>query len=87
MLTAHGEIQRVGIAVHVQPSGHPEADVQLTEARAETVRQFLVAHGVPASELEPHGYGGSKPLESPRKKGAAAVNERVEFVIVDRLAK
>ncbi len=82
-LKVHLDIARVRIAVHVQPSRDAEADLELTVARAETVREFLVARGVAASRLEAKGFGGTKPLVRPRERGAEQVNERLELVVVD----
>ncbi len=49
--------KRFEIAGHTDASGSAEKNRQLSQARAEAVRSFLVAHGVPATRLEAKGYG------------------------------
>nr|HEX4318586.1 choice-of-anchor D domain-containing protein [Kofleriaceae bacterium] len=83
-MKAHKEIVKLRIGVHVQPTKDADKDLELTTKRAETVREFMLAKGVAAERLEVHGFGGTKPAEPPTKPGAAAINDRVEFVIVDR---
>ncbi len=40
--------------------------------------------GVAPERLEARGFGGTKPLVAPDKKGAAALNQRVELIILER---
>lgn len=49
--------KRFEIAGHTDASGNPEKNKALSQARAEAVKSFLVAHGVQASRLEAKGYG------------------------------
>jgi outer membrane protein OmpA-like peptidoglycan-associated protein len=49
--------RRFEIAGHTDASGSPERNQALSQARAEAVRRFLVAHGVQPARLEARGYG------------------------------
>jgi outer membrane protein OmpA-like peptidoglycan-associated protein len=49
--------KRFEIAGHTDASGSPERNRALSQARAEAVKMFLVAHGVPTARLEAKGYG------------------------------
>ncbi|HEX3475397.1 MAG TPA: choice-of-anchor D domain-containing protein [Kofleriaceae bacterium] len=83
-LRAHPEILRVRITVHVQPTSDPDADQARTDKRAQAVRDWLVQWGVAPTRLEVRGFGGTKPLVSPDQRGAAKLNDRIEFIILER---
>jgi outer membrane protein OmpA-like peptidoglycan-associated protein len=83
-LRAHPEVLKLRIGSHVQPTGNADRDLSITEKRAQSVRDWLVQWGIAASRLDAHGFGGSKPLMSPTSNGAAQINDRVDFVIIER---
>jgi hypothetical protein len=83
-LRAHPEILRVRITVHVQPTGDPDADQARTDKRAQAARDWLVHWGIAPARLEARGFGGTKPLVPPDQRGAAKLNERIEFIILER---
>jgi outer membrane protein OmpA-like peptidoglycan-associated protein len=74
-------------AAHVQVQGHtdnvgdPEANLTLSQQRAESVVQWLVAAGVGADRLEAKGYGDSRPLVPNLTPGNRARNRRVQFIV------
>jgi outer membrane protein OmpA-like peptidoglycan-associated protein len=84
VLQANAQIARLRIAVHVQASGDAGRDQALSARRAEALRDWLIRRGVAASRLDARGYGSSRPLVDPRSKSAAAVNTRVELIILER---
>ena len=47
---------------HTDATGGAEYNLQLSHRRAATVRQYLIARGVPARRLSPIGYGEYRPL-------------------------
>ncbi len=67
-------------------------NLNLSQARAQAVMAWLVAHGVSASRLIAHGYGNSVPLVNSRalrgaaRRAAEARNRRIEFVVVQPAA-
>ena len=83
-LRAHGDIVRVRVTAHVQPTSNPDADLALSEKRAEAVKDWLVQWGIAAARLEARGFGGTKPLVPADQKGSAMINERLEFIILER---
>jgi outer membrane protein OmpA-like peptidoglycan-associated protein/opacity protein-like surface antigen len=83
-LRAHPGILRLRITVHVQPTAKPEADLQLSELRAFAIREWLLKYGIDEKRLEPRGFGGEKPLVEPKSKNAAAINDRVELIVLER---
>jgi outer membrane protein OmpA-like peptidoglycan-associated protein len=76
----------VRIEGHTDDSGSSESNRELSQKRAEAVRDYLVAKGVDAARLEAVGYGEDKPLVEGTSDEARSKNRRVEFVIVDRAA-
>ncbi|HEX3759722.1 MAG TPA: OmpA family protein, partial [Kofleriaceae bacterium] len=83
-LRAHPEILRVRITVHVQPTGNPDADQARTDKRAQAVRDWLIQWGIVPTRLDARGFGGTKPLVPPDQRGAAKLNDRIEFIILER---
>jgi outer membrane protein OmpA-like peptidoglycan-associated protein len=76
-------------AAHVQVQGHtdnrgdPEANLALSQQRAEAVVQWLTQAGVGADRLEAKGYGDSRPLVPNLTPGNRARNRRVQFIVKD----
>ena len=72
---------RVRIEGHTDSTG-PEAYNQgLSERRANSVRSYLVSHGVDASRLTTVGYGESRPLADNGTREGRALNRRVELQV------
>ncbi len=67
---------RFEIAGHTDASGTVQRNQELSQARADAVKSFLVTQGVDGSRLEAKGYG-STDLADPGKPNAAT-NRRVE---------
>ncbi len=84
-LRANRDFIRVRIAVHVQPRN--SHDLELTQARAKAVRQWLIQWGIEPERLETKGFGSTRPLVPKNKRGAAKVNDRVEFIILEKKIK
>ncbi len=83
-LRAHTEIVRLRISVYVQPTSDARRDQQLSDARARAVKDWLVKYGIAEKRLDPHGFGGTKPLVPPTQKNAAQLNDRLDLVIMER---
>jgi len=67
---------RFEIAGHTDASGAATRNQSLSNDRAESVRSYLVSHGVDASRLEAKGYGASDLADPAHPKAGA--NRRVE---------
>lgn len=70
---------RVEIGGHTDDIGSVAANQELSLARASSVRDWLVAHGVDASRLEVEGYGQSRPRAPNTDDASRALNRRIEF--------
>ncbi len=58
--------------------------LKLSKARAKTVRDFLIKHGIAAGRLKIRGYGYTRPINSNRTEQGRARNERVDFLILSK---
>ena len=83
-MRAHPEIIRMRVTVHVHPSGNYDKDQDVSDKRAQAIRDWLVQYGIAAARVEARGFGSSKPLAQDGQKGAADINNRVELIILER---
>jgi outer membrane protein OmpA-like peptidoglycan-associated protein len=74
----------IEVAGHTDLRGAPEPNQVLSQARAEAVRNYLAARGVPGDILKPVGYGQARPLAQGRSAAADAQNRRIEFTVSAR---
>nr|WP_241020057.1 OmpA family protein [Burkholderia sp. Ac-20345] len=70
------------VAAHSDNSGDGQANLALSEKRAQAVRAYLIAAGVPSQTLTAKGYGDAKPVESDLTAMGRFANRRIEFVPV-----
>ncbi len=81
-IIANPQIGVVRIEGHTDDSGSKEANERLSQARADSVKEYLVSKGVPADRLQTAGYGSSRPIDPKKTDAARAKNRRVEFVVI-----
>ena len=60
--------------------GNASSNQILSERRANTVRDFLMANGIGSDRLEAKGYGEANPIDSNKTRSGRANNRRVEVV-------
>ena len=82
-LQATEAIRRISIEGHTDGQGAPAYNLDLSRRRAESVKAWLIAHGVAAARIEASGFGDTKPLTTNKTAAGRAANRRVEFVIVN----
>ncbi|MGM3213505.1 OmpA family protein, partial [Klebsiella pneumoniae] len=70
---------RVEIGAHTDSMGHAEANLQLSQQRAEAVSQALQALGIPATTLVAVGYGQDRPIADNRSDSGRAQNRRINY--------
>ena len=70
---------RVEIGGYTDDVGTDEYNMELSERRAQAVRDYLMAKGVGGSRLEAKGYGKTRPLNTNNTEEARAQNRRVEL--------
>jgi tetratricopeptide (TPR) repeat protein len=67
--------------VKVMPGRKYKSNQELSQARAESVRDFLVGNGVDPNHLSAQGYGDKKPIASNDTWAGKRKNRRVELVV------
>src|SRR5690606_7734201 len=79
ILKRHPELT-VEVAGHTDSRGSTEVNQKVSESRAKAVHDYLVEHGIPASQLDgPIGYGESKPIASNDTDAGREKNRRTEL--------
>ncbi len=71
----------IEVAGHTDSDGEASYNQGLSQRRAETVRDYLIAKGVAADRIIARGYGESEPIADNAYKAGKAANRRVELRI------
>ncbi len=82
LILAHPEIGRIEIRGHTDDRGGRAYNRTLSTRRADAVRRYLVADGVPGRRLQSRGFGFSRPIATNATEEGRARNRRVEFAIL-----
>jgi outer membrane protein OmpA-like peptidoglycan-associated protein len=70
---------KVEISGHTDDSGTPADNMRISTLRAEAVRNYLVAKGVPFQQIVARGYGATMPRTPDTTPRGRAANRRVEI--------
>ena len=84
VMLRHPEITGIEIQGHTDNRGGAEHNMDLSQRRADSVRDHLVGLGVDAGRLTARGYGQDRPLVPNITAGNRARNRRVQFIITSR---
>lgn len=74
---------RFSIDGHTDSVGSNRSNQLLSERRANSVRDYLIANGIAADRLEAKGYGEEKPIDSNKTRSGRQNNRRVEVVLLN----
>jgi outer membrane protein OmpA-like peptidoglycan-associated protein len=77
----HPEWKRLAIEGHADARGSDQHNLELSQLRAERVRDFMLKLGCPAEEISAVGFGRSRIRDTGTTELAHQHNRRVEFVI------
>jgi general secretion pathway protein D len=79
--------QRADVAAeirgHTDDTGNAGFNLELSRARAEAVRSYLVSRGIAAERLRAEGFGEARPIASNATEDGRAQNRRVTLEFVD----
>jgi OmpA-OmpF porin, OOP family len=73
---------RMEVGGHTDNVGKEEFNKELSQKRAESVKEYLVGKGISSDRLTAVGYGMEKPLTSNKTKADKAKNRRTEFTLI-----
>jgi len=71
----------VAVEGHTDSIGSDDYNQNLSEQRAEAVRDYFVQQGISSANLEAHGYGKTEPIASNDTAEGRQQNRRVELVL------
>ncbi len=72
---------RITVIGHTDDTGDDSVNVPLSDSRAKSVADYLVAQGVPAGSVTSKGVGSSQPVASNKTADGRAQNRRTEITV------
>jgi outer membrane protein OmpA-like peptidoglycan-associated protein len=66
---------------HTDSQGRVQDNQELSLARAQSVRDYLVSRGIAADRISAHGLGSERPVATNKTAEGRADNRRVEIVV------
>jgi OOP family OmpA-OmpF porin len=77
---------KIELQGHTDSSGADQYNLQLSQKRADAVRDYLLAQGVASSQLTSKGYGETQPIEDNSTAEGRTANRRVVMSVIDNPA-
>jgi len=80
-LKTAGDI-RISVIGHTDSQGDGDLNRALSESRAESVKQYLIEHGVDGTHMTAVGMGASQPIADNNSEEGRQQNRRVELRVI-----
>lgn len=74
---------KVEIGGHTDSVGSDSYNQKLSERRARSVHDYLVARGITPSRMQSRGYGETQPVDSNETNEGREINRRVEMKVIE----
>lgn len=74
--------ERIELGGHTDNVGNAKSNQVLSEARANTVRNYLISKGIDPNRVTAKGYGMTKPIATNKTAAGRAQNRRTEVTIL-----
>lgn len=75
---------KIKINGHTDVQGSKDKNLELSQQRADKVRDYLIEKGISKSRIKTEGFGGNKPIyRVPKNREEHDANRRVEFTILE----
>ena len=81
-VSANGGSSMIRIEGHTDNQGSAQTNLNLSQQRAEAVRNVLRAAGVPANQIHAVGLGGEQPVASNATAQGRERNRRIEVIVL-----
>jgi outer membrane protein OmpA-like peptidoglycan-associated protein len=81
IMTKHATV-KVEISGHTDSVGGRDANMDLSQRRADAVKRYLVEKGIAADRIETRGAGPDEPIDSNKSDTGRAKNRRIEFKVL-----
>jgi outer membrane protein OmpA-like peptidoglycan-associated protein len=81
-LKGNPQLELIEIQGHADERGNDDANLRLTQARTQSVKEYLEKKGVESGRMVAKGYGETKPVCTQHNENCWEKNRRVEFVIL-----
>ena len=72
---------KLEISGHTDDRGSDESNLDLSQRRADAVKQYFIEHGIGADRIQTRGAGETEPIESNKTRKGRAKNRRIEFKV------
>jgi len=83
VLTQYNDL-RIMISGHTDNVGEAAKNIELSEARANSVKAYMVGKGVDASRIETRGAGPNEPVADNATNKGRQENRRIEFKLLQK---
>jgi outer membrane protein OmpA-like peptidoglycan-associated protein len=83
VLTQYEDL-RISISGHTDNVGDAQKNVDLSQARADSVKAYMVAKGINASRVETRGAGPNEPVADNKTDKGRQENRRIEFKLLQK---
>jgi outer membrane protein OmpA-like peptidoglycan-associated protein len=77
------QVRRIRVEGHTDNRGSAQKNLELSKARAESVKAYLIKQGIDPNRLESEGYGATQPVVPNLTPASRARNRRVAFRILE----
>ena len=84
VLKNYDYIKKVEVQGHTDSQGKDAYNKDLSQRRADSVREYLMSKGVAGDRLVSVGYGEEQPIDTNKTKAGRENNRRVEFLIIEQ---
>jgi OOP family OmpA-OmpF porin len=83
VLTQYGDL-RIMITGHTDNVGEAAKNIELSEARANSVKTYMVGKGIDTSRIETRGAGPNEPVADNATDKGRQQNRRIEFKLLQK---